>query len=415
LINGDEKPDPMIHLCDTVSRKESYTLRGHEVPSYLFSSFSHDGKLLASTSNDGIRLWNVAAGKELHRLKGNGRMAFSHDDSLLATYGKIGENSIHLCEVATGKELRSWISRRDLFPQFPMVFSPDGKLLASIGEKGTNHSIVSLWAIENGKQILELDGNGFIECLDFSPSGRVLAAAVRNRRKLTNGETVSNCAMQLWDIHSGQEIRHFDSPQGYIWSLAFSPHGQTLATGGADSTIMLWDMADPTATKSKAGPIADADLDRFWYDLASDAAQADRGIWALMRAPQQSLPFLKQRLLITTADAQQVAKLIADLDSNSFAVRQQAGQTLEKLGETAEGAVRKTLAGDPTLEVRKRLDQFLEKRSTEVIRKLRAIEALEHIGTPEARSALEAIASGAPNPRVAKSAFAAFKRFSVTH
>ena len=130
-----EKFDPLIHLADTVTGKELRTLDGHADGRWPGLSFSHDGKTLASAGNGGVRLWDVAAGKELHDLKGNGSLAFSPDGRWLATNGIRDDNSIHLWEVATGKEIRSWISRYDLFRYFPLVFSADGKLLASIGHK----------------------------------------------------------------------------------------------------------------------------------------------------------------------------------------------------------------------------------------------------------------------------------------
>jgi hypothetical protein len=112
------------------------------------------------------------------------------------------------------------------------------------------------------------------------------------------------------------------------------------------------------------------------------------------------------------ASAEQVAKLVADFDDQRLPVWQKAAQALEALHDTAEQTIRKTLAANPALEVRQRLEQILEKGNKEVIRKLRAIEALEHIGTPEARQVLQTLAERAPNPRLTEAAAAALQRLT---
>src|SRR5262249_21772899 len=104
---------------------------------------------------------------------------------------------------------------------------------------------------------------------------------------------------------------------------------------------------------------------------------------------------------------------VADLDSASFAVRDKAARALGELGASAEGALRKALENHPTLEVRQRLEQILEKRGKDVLRQLRAVETLEHIGTAEARQVLEALAKGSPTPRVAQAAEAALQRLAT--
>ena len=63
------------------------------------------------------------------------------------------------------------------------------------------------------------------------------------------------------------------------------------------------------------------------------------------------------------AAADQVGKLVAELESDRFAVRQKASQTLDELGEAAESRLRKALEGDLTLEVRQRIQQILESRT----------------------------------------------------
>jgi HEAT repeat protein len=130
-------------------------------------------------------------------------------------------------------------------------------------------------------------------------------------------------------------------------------------------------------------------------------------------SPKLSLPLLESRMsLPALANADQLARLVADLDSERFAVRQEAAQALEKHGDAAEGYVRKVLTGNHPLEVRRRLEQFLEKQDKDVIRKLRAIETLAQIDTRESRQVLKRLAAGAPNPRVAEAAVWALQRLA---
>jgi hypothetical protein len=66
------------------------------------------------------------------------------------------------------------------------------------------------------------------------------------------------------------------------------------------------------------------------------------------------------------ADPQRIAKLITDLDSEQFQVREKASQELEKMGEAAEPALLKALAGRPSEEARKRLERLVDKDAPDV-------------------------------------------------
>jgi len=92
--------------------------------------------------------------------------------------------------------------------------------------------------------------------------------------------------------------------------------------------------------------------------------------------------------------------------------RNKAAGTLEEMVESAEAALRKTLESSLSLEVRRRVVQILAKRDKEVIRCLRALEALEHINTREAQKVLEGIARRTSNPRIAEAARAALDRLA---
>jgi RNA polymerase sigma factor (sigma-70 family) len=395
--------DPGLRLLDVATGKERCAVK---ISEWMRSvRISPDGKLLAADGRDSIGVWSVATGQELLRLPGQkphrSTLVFSPDSKLLAWAGD-ADRTIHLCDVATGKELRRWPSQQEKV--WVVIFSPDGKSIATAARAG-----VQLWSVDKGELLRQLPAPRDVESLAFSGSGRILAVGQGEPAPSIVGEGKAP-RLSLWETFSGEEIRQIAAPQGSVSALAFAPDGRTLASGGGNSTILLWDLTHQA--KSAAVPAA-ADLERLWADLGGSAAQADVALWTLATTPKQSAPFLKHQLQpVTPADAKEVAQLMADLDNQNFAVRQKAGQALDAMGEAAEAAIRKTLEGSPPLEVRQRLEQILEKRNREVFRRLRAVEALEQMATPEARQILEGIAKTAVNPRIAQAASVALKRLA---
>ena len=134
--------------------------------------------------------------------------------------------------------------------------------------------------------------------------------------------------------------------------------------------------------------------------------------------PGRAVPLVRKRLSpAVPADPQRLARLIADLDSDRFAVRQQATTELERFGELAEPAIAKALEGKPTAEVSRQLEQLREAArgavlspTGERLRGVRAVELLERIGTPEARACVEALAGGAPEAGLTQEAKATRQR-----
>ena len=89
-----------------------------------------------------------------------------------------------------------------------------------------------------------------------------------------------------------------------------------------------------------------------------DAPRAYRAVRKLAASPASAVELFRSRIKpIAPADEQHVRRLIADLDSDEFAARQKAEAELEKLGELAVAACRKALAGAPSAEARRRLEE----------------------------------------------------------
>jgi WD40 repeat protein len=107
-----------------------------------------------------------------------------------------------------------------------VVFSPDGKTLATGGHK------VILWDLATGRPRLILKNfrKGPVWSLAFSPNGKKIATGAQA------GE------VKLWDTLNGKEIAVFRGHYFGIASMAFSPDGRTLITTGGENAIQIWDL-----------------------------------------------------------------------------------------------------------------------------------------------------------------------------
>jgi WD40 repeat protein len=159
-------------------------------------------------------------------------------------------------------------------------------------------------------------------------------------------------------------------------------------------------------------------LETLWADLAdTDAGKAYRAIWALALTPEKAVPFLKARLQPASGDRKQIDKLIRDLESQVFAVRDKAAADLERLSDAAEEALRQALQGKPGLELKRRVEILLARISESagspaLVRQERALEALESAGTQEARELVKRLADGYPAARWTQMAKATHARLA---
>lgn len=440
-----------IWLWSPATGKILRTLEGHE-GTVSTMSYSPDGKSLIAGSYDGtVRFWDPMNGKEQRRLSiGKGwveRVALSPDGKTLAVWGEATSRRIQLLNAVTGAKLRTIEVPCDqpgvIAIRLSLRFSPDSKTLyacngnhvsllrwdattgkalpfsgehdgglADVAVCSDGRSVMAatldeslyLWETATGQKRLVSKDAGLADTVAFSPDGRLLAVVnVGNSVHIRGDEVIPKGVetreqVRLIRVADGKVIRRFTGHLGGIVCLRFSPDGRTLASGGLDSTVLVWDVSSLAASAVKqAPPLTPEKLAELWKGLHGTAAEAHGCMGTLIAAPSQAVPFLGEKLKpVAAMDAERFVRLLKKLDSDQFAQRDEATQELKKMGDAIEPALRKAIQDKPTLETRRRLQALLDDlEGSERLRSLRAIEVLERIGDKPARDLLRRLSDGA--------------------
>jgi WD40 repeat protein len=206
------------------------TLYGTERP-LIGIDFSPEGNYFAaaytSPANraDGVDLWNSYYWTISRTLdtQASLNVAFSVATNLLAV--SPDRYALKLYDLVE----RTWLFR---FPTSftgaitTFVFSPDGFTLAT----GHYDGYVRLWDIRNGKLLVEFKTEEVIQSLAFSPDGRLVAT----------GGSYQNDFVRLWSAGSGELLRTLEGHTSGVTRLLFSPDSQYLVSASYDGTLRLW-------------------------------------------------------------------------------------------------------------------------------------------------------------------------------
>jgi WD40 repeat protein len=201
--------------------------------------FAPTGGTFAFSAGDGINcICSQATGKEIRRfsdplLQRSHAMAYTPDGKMIATASDTG---VLIWDVATGKESKSF--PRKYLPVVSLAFSPDGRVLA-----GGDGSTVHLWELATGKERLSFKAHSSrVSALAFSPDSSILASGGWD-----------SGTVKVWNAVNGKELHRFEGHDGLLNALAFSPDGKVLASASYDTTVLGWDVEVIRAGMKKAG------------------------------------------------------------------------------------------------------------------------------------------------------------------
>ncbi|EUC61955.1 tyrosine kinase family catalytic domain protein, partial [Rhizoctonia solani AG-3 Rhs1AP] len=263
-----------------------FAYEGHE---YSVSSvaFSPDGKSIASGSDDHtIRIWDAhslsSIGEPLRGHDGSIKyISYSPLDNIIASGSE--DKTIRLWDVNTCQQLGGPLFGNHRF--YSVAFSPDAKLIASgcggYLSRDPSANTVQLWDVQKMTAASNLfKGHaGAINSVHFSPNGYRVASGSNDMTirvwDVERGTTVvgplnehtdwslvhtmahsgfgmfvvddrlgvlsggNDKTVRVWDIRTGRQVELFEEHTDLVYSVAFSPCGQYVASGSADRKVII--------------------------------------------------------------------------------------------------------------------------------------------------------------------------------
>jgi WD40 repeat protein len=239
---------PTVHVWDPSTGRSRVQQTGSRSASQQ-AAISPDGQTVAlggCTSPDRpentalVRLCDVASGEERvvwQRQRPHCNvtaLCFAPGGLLAVGYHEDAIPSIDLLDLRAGKSRATLNGHRGFI--FALAFAPDGATLAS----GSCDRTVKLWNVATGQEKKSLSPGQCIETVAFAPDGRTLAVGTWPYEDSDKKDTKS-WSVSLWDVAGGTRLAPELRPGCGVCSLTFAPDGRTLAIGGMDNFVRLWE------------------------------------------------------------------------------------------------------------------------------------------------------------------------------
>ncbi len=250
--------DDDLKVWDLVTGKEILTLSGHS--GWVADvAITPDGKRVVSASwDDTVKIWDLSVaggyhldtphGSSVHSLlassDGQQIISASTEDGKIKVWNTMGS------EILSFSAEKHFVSEIALFPDDQHLLTGSGTIMGPSGWKKSNNSL-KIWDLATGTELLTLIGHSQeIRTIAISPDGKKILSGGRDN------------TVRLWDVATGKELFRLSNHTKMINSVIFTPNGQKAISASGDETIKVWNLE----SGKELFTLFDDDWENGWVD-----------------------------------------------------------------------------------------------------------------------------------------------------
>jgi WD40 repeat protein len=242
-------------------------LAQHDEPIWSVAFNPEGDRIVTASADRTLRVWDLGGGKAIHTIAGHNApvtaAAFSPDGKYIASVG--ADKMLRLWDAATAAALR--VGEGHTGTITALDIAADGKRIVT----GSADRRIKIWDADTAKVLLSIDDSpSLVAAVAFRPDGKQIA--VGNVDQTIALYDTTGKLEQRWNAH-GVAVN----------CVAYSPNGQLLASGGNDTLVRVWSVAnpgvDPIVLAGHLGPVSGVAFRKDNQHLASAGADQLVKLW----------------------------------------------------------------------------------------------------------------------------------------
>nr|XP_028949511.1 WD40 repeat-containing protein HOS15-like isoform X1 [Malus domestica] len=155
------------------------------------------------------------------------------------------DNMIYVCKIGENHPVKTFAGHQGEVNC--VKWDPTGSLLASCSDDST----AKIWSMKQEKYVHDLrEHSKEIYTIRWSPTG---PGTNNPNQQLVLASASFDSFVKLWDVEQGKLLCSLDGHREPVYSVAFSPNGEYLASGSLDKSMHIWSLKERKIVKTYTG------------------------------------------------------------------------------------------------------------------------------------------------------------------
>ncbi|XP_075483877.1 WD40 repeat-containing protein HOS15-like isoform X2 [Primulina tabacum] len=222
------------------------TLNKHKGPIFSLKWNKKGDYLLSGSVDKTAIVWDVKTGEWKQQFEFHSAPALDVDWRNNTSFATCSTDSmIYVCKVGENRPIKTFSGHQGEVNA--IKWDPSGSLLASCSDDST----AKIWTMKQDSCLLDLKEHAKeIYTVRWSPTG---AGTNHPNRQLVLASASFDSTIKLWEVDVGRLLHNLNGHRDPVYSVAFSPNGEYLASGSLDKCLHIWSVKEAKIVKTFTG------------------------------------------------------------------------------------------------------------------------------------------------------------------